>query len=295
MISIGPHRRGSECGFTLIELLVVIAVIAVLAALLLPALDMARERARLIVCMNNLKQIGLSASSYEADQDAPLPAQDDGSVPSGGSPCPTHGVYTSASWWEFLFADGLLQFPHGEARGAYDGQYTANCTPDLTCPSGSNRGPIPSIDFESRLWGAGLLRSPLPVWPVPINTGRIGYVNASYQANRQFSTGYFESGRCGLYSRNIYYPSRLARMWDWGYCTTYYGTIPRFWYSVNGPLTVPAVLDPNDMVCMLRHPPGLRDTLYFDGHVEPLTVAEMQTNLDIRDPYGSGKFWRNAP
>jgi prepilin-type N-terminal cleavage/methylation domain-containing protein len=61
-----PHRHG---GFTLIELLVVVSIIAVLAALLLPAIAMAKGAAQQLQCASNLRQLGMAALTYSDEHD----------------------------------------------------------------------------------------------------------------------------------------------------------------------------------------------------------------------------------
>ena len=67
-----PLRCG-KAGFTLIELLVVIAIIAILAAILFPVFAQAREKARQISCLSNMKQIGLGLQMYIQDFDETFP------------------------------------------------------------------------------------------------------------------------------------------------------------------------------------------------------------------------------
>jgi len=88
-------RIKSRNGFTLIELLVVVAIIAILAAMLLPALSKARERAKAAVCMSNLKQLGLAFIMYLDNHNEYFPMVDD-----WGSP--------ATIWAKTLAKEGLI-------------------------------------------------------------------------------------------------------------------------------------------------------------------------------------------
>jgi prepilin-type N-terminal cleavage/methylation domain-containing protein/prepilin-type processing-associated H-X9-DG protein len=99
-------RNQTSRAFTLVELLVVIAIVGVLIALLLPAVQAAREAARRTHCVNNLKQLGLALHNYEGANRAFPPIMYGYTNQAGGLSTPSVFVYLLPFFEENVFADG---------------------------------------------------------------------------------------------------------------------------------------------------------------------------------------------
>jgi prepilin-type N-terminal cleavage/methylation domain-containing protein/prepilin-type processing-associated H-X9-DG protein len=277
--NVGRHPRcensdfeiRSRFGFTLIELLVVIAIIAVLVAMLLPALQGAKETARIVGCTNNLRQLYLATINYADDNGGQPPPYEDASA----SVIPY--VATYAMKWPYLLvpylgyrgsamqfamdpnSHGSLDFRQGEYTG-HNWSYkkladtTTRGSNPFYCPS--TRGPFnASMETTAGCAGGNMI-------DYGVNTFLVGNILAD-----------------GTYSGNLSLPStdyhvKVGERTETDPGKLLYITESYFWFC--------RATEPSNRhrAKGLDTTNGKANILFWDGHVET-----MQVNPYWRGPY----------
>lgn len=237
-----PGSRRFKCRFrefTLVELLVVIAVIAILAGMLLPALNSARAKAHAISCVSNMKQIGVAAIGYVQDND--------------GYWCPAaaHGpTYPNSSWNDDInYENNWLALLWPSLKSGTFPTDNAPLKSPAICPGGEKD--IFYFQKKSR-----------PITNLAWN-GRVGYAGSAYKPLRLSRNKYPTKTATLSDVKNILEDGTPCAGED-GIATG--GTSnSRFYHDA----------DSVKHCTSMRHPGGTDNILFVDGHVETKNIFRL--------------------
>jgi len=238
-----------KCGFTLVELLVVIAIISILAALLLPALQKARESARSAACVNNQKQMGNFHLLYATDFDDWMVPND----PQGnayGEVAGTFYVGGLTSWARHLGWAGYarLQKVAGQPYdlGANFASYGEGLP--FTCPAWMKEYPAGNMFSTIFTYGSWLR-------------------NAVDAASNSPGAGFLSKlGNCGSVRR--YWPKAPSKI------ILTIDSVRRAAAQFNYQ-TAQSVTTTNIQGIHLRHGTGVANSLFVDGHVGTISRVDL--------------------